>query len=124
MNEILWLARIFGPFLLIMGLWALLRTEELDRAWNSMKANPGLFFLGGVLNLLVGLSVLSTYSSWSFGLPLLLTLFGWLWVIRGCCALFAPDKVIAWADAMESNRKPLCFVPIVWGFLLCILAFF
>jgi len=123
MDHVMWLARIFGPLFFIAGLWTLLRGEEVRKMWSSVKSNPGLFYLNGMLNLFFGFFILSTYHSWSFGLALLLTLIGWLYVIRGIIVLFMPEKVMEFADKMEDKQKMLAFIPLVIGFLLSWLAF-
>lgn len=123
MDHVMWLARIFGPLFFIAGLWMVLRTEEARKMWSSVKSNPGLFYLSGILNLFFGFFILSTYHAWTFGLALLLTLFGWIYVIRGIMVLFMPEKVMEFADKIEDKHKTLALIPLVVGFLLSWLAF-
>lgn len=120
----MWLARIFGPFFLIMGLWMFLRTDDVQKMWNSVKNTPILMFFGAVLNLLIGLTILSTYRAWSFGIPLLLTLLGYFMVIRALGALFMQDKCVAMTEKMVGMGKKLSFIPLVVGALLSFYAFF
>lgn len=121
--DVYWLARIIGPFFFIMGLWMYLRGDEIQKIWDSIKANPALFYIGGVLNLLIGLTMLSTYSSWSFGIPLLLTLLGYLITIRGIVSIFAPERVIEMTERLLPMQKSISLIPLVIGFLLSLYAF-
>lgn len=118
MDCILWLARIFGPFFLIMGLWALLRNDDVQRTWNSIKNTPPLFYLGGVLNLLIGFTMLSTYHAWTFGIPVLLTLVGYFMILRGVCVLFVPNKVIEYTEKLMTYGNKPSFIPLTIGLLL------
>ena len=123
MDHILWLARIFGPFYFIIGLWVLTRQDDLQKMANSCRSNPGLFYMGAMLNLLIGLGVLSTYNTWSFGLAVLITIIGWVWVIRGLLAFFAPEKYLSLCDKMDAKRSQWGILWMVVGFLLSWLAF-
>lgn len=123
MDHILWLARIFGPFFFIIGLWMIFRLEDIQKVWNSIRNTPGLFYIGGLLNLLIGLTVLSTYHSWTWGLPVLLTIIGWLMLLRGLLVLFAPEKVLSWTEGLSPFSKSWAVLPLVIGILLSWLAF-
>jgi len=122
--DAMWLARIFGPFFFVMGLWMLLRNDDLQRLWNAVKNTPPFIYLGAVLNLLIGFTMLSTYSSWTFGIPLLLTLIGYLSVIRGLMGLFVTNKLLEFTERMMGMGKSLAYIPLVIGVLLSFWAFF
>lgn len=124
MDHVMWLARIFGPFFFIIGLWMFLRTDDMKKMWNAVKNTPPLMYFGAVLNLLIGLTMLSTYSGWSFGIPVLLTIIGYLMVIRGVMALFASDKCVEMTEKMMNMGKTLSYIPLVIGALITIYAFF
>lgn len=123
MDHVLWLARIFGPFFFIVGLWMVFRTDDLQKVWNSFKNNPGIYSLTGMLNLIVGLAILATYNSWSCGLPVLLTLAGWLVLIRGVLTLFIPETMLALSDRLLPMHKTLAIIPLLLGILISYLAF-
>lgn len=126
MEQAVWLASIFGPMLIVISLWTLLRTQEIDRLWTSVKATPAAFYLGAILNLLIGFTILSLYNSWSPSLAVLVTILGYLQVIRGILALFCHDKMLKWSQKLISNRN-FCYIaaiPLVYGLLLFWLGFF
>ena len=123
MDHVLWLARILGPFMLIIGIWMLLRHDDLLRLWNYAKNNVGFMYLGAILNLLVGLTVLSTYSHWSWNLAVLLPIIGWISLIRGCLVLFACDWVMSRSERLIPFLKPLAIIPLFFGICLTYIAF-
>lgn len=123
MDHVYWLARILGPLFTIMGIWMIVRNKDVMKVWISVKANSASLYMGGVLNLLIGLTVLSTYSEWSWHLATLITLVGWISVIRGLLVLFAPEWVMARATAMEPFSKVWAIIPLFFGLLISYLAF-
>lgn len=124
MENAIWLASIFGPFLTILGLWMLLYSENLMKIFTSMKSTPGAFYLGGILNLLLGLTVLAEYNMWHWSsLTVLVTLLGWVLLLRGICVLFVPQLVIRMTMTHPTVVKTLGLVPFIWGLLLSWLAF-
>lgn len=126
MEQAVWLASIFGPILIVISLWVLLKTNEVDRLWTSVKATPAAYYLGACLNLLIGFTILSLYNRWSMELAVLVTLLGYLQVIRGILALFCHDKMIKWSQKLISNPnfRLISAIPLVYGLLLFWLGFF
>lgn len=119
----MWLAGIFGPFMAIIGLWMLLYHDNVVKITNSIKSTPGAFYMGGVFNLLVGLTILSEYDSWMHGVACLVTLLGWVMIIRGILALFIPQLVIKLTMTNRTFLKVMGVIPLVWGLALCWFAF-
>ena len=124
MQNAMWLASIFGPFMTILGLWMLLYADNLMKVWNAAKNAPASFYFGGVSHLLIGLAILSQYDMWSWDAYVLVTLLGWVLVIRGVMTLFVPQLLIQLCMSNTSFMKVMGIIPLVWGLALCWLAFF
>lgn len=123
MQNAMMVASIFGPFLMILGIWMLFYQDNLTKVCTSVKNTPGLLYVIGVINLLMGLFVLSQYSSWMWGLPFLVTLFGWVILIRGLCSFFIPHFLTHKKALSSSYLKLKGVILLVWGFGMCWLAF-
>lgn len=82
MIDIFRLASIFGPILCILGIWVLFRSKDLEAIWTGIEKQPALLFTGGILNLLIGFTVLSFYSGLSLDALLLISMIGYLSVLR------------------------------------------
>jgi hypothetical protein len=124
MQNALWLASIFGPFLTIIGLWMLLFSENLMKVWTALKSSPVAFYFSGWVNLLIGLTILSQYDMWSWDGFVLVTILGWVLVIRGIMALFVPQMLVKCTMCNSNFMKIQGIIPLVWGLALCWLAFF
>lgn len=123
MQNAMWLASIFGPFMTIVGLWMLLYADNLMKVWNAIKSSAASLYFVGAVNLLIGLTILSQYDMWSWDTHVLVTILGWYSVIRGVMALFVPQLYI---QIMSNTNfmKIMGIIPLVWGLALSWLAFF
>ena len=121
-NAALWLASIFGPFLVILGLWMLIYCDQYAKVVSTIKGSAGLLYLKSVGNLLVGFTVLSQYDTWGWNLLALVTLLGWVMVVKGVLGLFAP-QVCHNMMSRKNNCKVCGFIPLVWGALLSYVGF-
>lgn len=121
---VFWLASIFGPLLLINGIWCLVYKENLVKIISSIKANPAAFWLFGFLNLFLGLFIISYYNVWDMNMGIFVTLLGWVLLIRGLLSFFAPKTLIAYTMTNPKFIKIFGFIPLIWGVILCWIAFF
>jgi hypothetical protein len=122
MDNAIWLANIFGPFLVIIGLWTLLYLDNHTKVCTSVRNTPGLFYMMGMINLLIGLVIISMYNRWNWNLAILVTLLGWVTAIRGVLIFFAPQLMIK-AGQRRNSCITFGVVRLVVGILLCWLAF-
>ncbi len=123
MQNAMWLASIFGPLMVINGLWMLFYHENISKIMTSVKNTPALFHSCAMINLLLGLAIVSQYNMWMMALPVFVTLLGWLLIIRGVMALFVPQMMLKMMIGKGANTKVWGFVTFIWGLLLCWLAF-
>jgi hypothetical protein len=123
MQNAMWLASIFGPLLMIIGVWMLFYHENMVKVCTSCKNTPAVQYLWGVVNVLIGLTILSQYNLWAWNLPLLVTLLGWVTLIRGVMALFVPQLLMKLVMNDPGWLKIKGIIPLIWGFGLCWLAF-
>ena len=126
MDEAIWVASIFGPILIVLGLWVLFRTRDVDRFWTSIKATPAVFYIGAMLNLLIGFTILSLYNEWSMHIAVLVTIFGYMQAIRGVLSFLCTESVMKWSQNIMNHPslRLLGIVPVVYGLLLSWVGFF
>jgi len=122
MQSAIGLASIFGPLLMILGVWMLFYHDHMVKVCASVKNTPGLVYVLAVIGLLIGLTTVNNYNMWVMDLSVLVTLFGWVALIRGLMWLFVPHVIMKWAHD-TTWMKVRGIVPLVWGFGLCWLAF-
>jgi hypothetical protein len=123
MQHAMCLASIFGPFLMILGFWKLFYRSNVTKVITSIKTTPGVMYMLGVINLLVGLTVVSMFNMWVWNISLLVTLVGWALLVRGLLAFFFPQVLVHKKMATPGYFKVKGVVLLVWGFFLCWFAF-
>ena len=98
--------------------------------WHSggfMRWKAPLLFVAGLITLSIGLAIVLGHNIWSGGvLPVVITLFGWIQLIRGLIFLLAPpDALASLSEHMDFEK----FLPIaaaialILGFYLTFMGF-
>ncbi|WP_420421615.1 hypothetical protein [Simkania sp.] len=117
------LAAIFGPILLIIGVWTLLYQENVKKMSESIKKTPGIMYIGGVINLIIGLTVINISPQWQLELSVLVTIFGWVCFLRGLIIFFLPNLMTKVSKAQTNTFLFFGLLSVVWGLALCWLAY-
>jgi len=123
-NAALWLAGIFGPTLVILGLWKLIYSDTFMKVLNSVKASHGLLYYSSAAYIWVGLTVISQYNMWDMTAFVLVTILGWFMVARGILGLFAPQMLLDMYFKRPGCAKFCGVLSLAWGVLLSWVAFF
>ena len=87
----LFLAKLFGIYLLIMAvLWAV-RGEVISKVIEEFLASRPMLFLSGLLALVVGIAMAIGHSVWELNWRGLITLFGYLSIAKGIARIGFPE---------------------------------
>jgi hypothetical protein len=124
MASALIIAKTFGPFLAIVGLWMLLFGDNVAKIMTAIKNSPGAQYASALLLLLIGLFLINSYNVWMANMLIFVTLLGWVAFIRGVLGLYMPQLMVS---VFLSNRKWNRFfgiIPRVWGLILIWLGFY
>ena len=123
-NAAMWLASIFGPLLVILGLWKLLYSDVFLKVVTTVKNSAGLMYYSSVIYMWIGFTVLSQYDLWDMNVLVLVTLLGWVMIVRGILGLFIPQMLINMYLGNVGFTKVCGLIPLVWGIVLCWVGFF
>ncbi len=92
----IYLARLFGLGMLLMCAMFAVRPEVALAAIQSMMVNPGLLLMAGLFAFVAGLAVVIGHNRWSGGvLTIVVTVLGWLTLIKGVAVLVARPPALA-----------------------------
>ncbi|NNM43613.1 MAG: hypothetical protein HKM07_04655 [Chlamydiae bacterium] len=119
METIHWLATMFGPLLIVRGIWtSVFASRHVKKvAKDHHDAHCGLL---GFFNLVLGLLILSLYNHWSMTMPVLITILGWAFVIRAISILFLPHI----CEVKKANAyKIIGIVLVIWGIAISSIGF-
>jgi putative exporter of polyketide antibiotics len=92
----LFLSRLLGLYCIICALSMMVRKQAILAMVTALLDNPMAMFLLGIFTLLAGLAMILAHNLWS-GHPLvvIVTLVGWLTLIKGLLFLFLPPQMAA-----------------------------
>ena len=93
MSTSLYIARLMGPVLLVMGLGMVVEHETVSRISGDFLSNLSLIYLAGILTLLAGLVIVNAHNLWIADWRVIITVFGWLAVIGGVLRILLPSQV-------------------------------
>lgn len=114
----LFLAKLIGLFFLIVSVALALRKDEIVETSKEMLRDRGLLLIIGSGRVAVGLALALSHSIWTGGaLPIVVTLIGWLTLLRGLVVLFTPgERLTALFAATRFEQNYYAYVAI--GFAL------
>jgi putative exporter of polyketide antibiotics len=96
MSRTVFLARLIGLYCVLISLAMAAHRHATVETVTALIQTPAVLFLAGIVALVAGLAMVLGHNIWSGGaLPVIVTLVGWITLIRGLLVLFLP----AGADA-------------------------
>jgi hypothetical protein len=126
MQTSVFLARLIGPVMLVVGLAVFANQRAFRDMAEEFLASRALLFLSGLLIMPMGLAIVLTHKVWTADWRVLITLFGWLNAIGGAVRLLAPDTVMRTGRAMLRQPYFTTIAAAIWvalGLLFCLFGF-
>jgi hypothetical protein len=109
------LAKLFGIYLLIVGAVCIVRREAMFGAIDELLADRPAIFLSGVIALVIGIAMAIGHSVWEPNWRGLITLIGYLSIVKGITRIGFPDVPKKVAGGLRNG-------PLVWIWLGLVLA--
>jgi hypothetical protein len=100
----LFLAQIIGVYLVFIGLVLLTRYNELRHIVIEAFNNRVIIFVGGIFTLSVGLIIVLIHNTWEASPAVIITILGWLTVLKSLLYLFLPQRTLARLAQFINNR--------------------
>ncbi|MDH7794924.1 MULTISPECIES: hypothetical protein [unclassified Beijerinckia] len=100
-------ARVLGPFLAIVTAVAAYRMPTMAAMFSDFFANGAVVWITGALLLLCGMIIIALHQYWRAPAAVLISLFGWLLVLRGAIVLVAPNLMIRGGEALMPHQTLL-----------------
>jgi hypothetical protein len=119
-----------GPVLLVMGLGMALGLLAEGEAYSSLMkefiGSRALIFITGVLALVAGLAIVNAHNLWVKDWRVIITILGWLFIVRGLVNLLFPATAQTLGDRMVGSQVGIvagAAVTFVLGAILCIMGY-
>ena len=121
------LARIIGPYMLIAAIAIYANRDIFDRLIDDIEDQPLLLMSMGAFTLILGLLMLQFHNVWSLDWRVLVTLIGWITLIKGALVIIAPQSFIKIAKHYKSNDTLLniqAVIAVFFGIFMSYMGYF
>jgi hypothetical protein len=102
METSIYLAKLMGPIYLVIAIGMLLNRDHFRAVAKEVAASPALFYLSGVLALVIGGLIVLLNNVWS-GWPVVITLVGWAAILKGIVRTVLPTQATSWVAKVTAN---------------------
>ena len=105
MTPSIFIARILGPVLLIIGIGLLLEGDSFRAMAGEFLRDQGLIYVTGILTLAAGLAILNVHHVWTRDWRVLITIFGWLFLIGGIMRILAMSMAQRVGESVIAHQR-------------------
>ena len=120
----IFLARLLGPVFLIVGASILFNPKVFRDIAAEVVRSVTLVYLFGFIDFAAGLAIVITHNVWLASWPVLITLIGWLLLIRGTVRVLIPETVMGYAAKVLGNKQLIPVAGVVTGIIGLVLCYF
>jgi hypothetical protein len=124
MQTSVFLARLLGPLLLAVGAGILLNPKAFHSMANEVVRSVTLVYLFGLLDFAAGLAIVLTHNVWVASWRVLITLIGWLMLVRGAVRILIPEMIMRYAAGIIRNKLLVPVAGAVTGILGLVFCYF
>lgn len=118
--------QLFGLAYAAMGLGGLIKKDAYQHVIEDYAGSRGLLLLSGLLALTLGFLLVAFHNVWVVGWALLITIFGWLALIKGLMILAFPGFYTGLSGRMKKSpglMRVYAAIVLLLGVLFLVLGF-
>ena len=123
MDTSLFIARLIGPIFVIVGIGLLLNGDRYRAVIDEVMSSHTLLYFFGAIALTGGLAIVLTHNVWLWDWPVIITIVGWLMIVRGSLRIVFPQQVEDLARKMVAGWSKILLISgllvITLGAFLC-----
>ena len=118
--------QLLGIVYFVIGIGIVINRDYYLRMFDGFIENSAVMYLGGCMSLIVGFLLVTFHNEWTASWSVIITIIGWLALIKGFCLFLVPKLFIRMIRAMKEKPKLITYhtlFVIVLGFLCMVLGF-
>jgi len=118
--------QVFSLYYIAVGIGILVNPQFYKRIFEEFIERTSILYLGGVIALGVGYFIVAFHNTWTKDLSVIITIVGWLALVKGILIFICPGLMIAVTKAIISKERNLriqAVVVIILGLLFAFLGF-
>ena len=124
MQASIFLARLLGPLLLLPGIGLLINQRAFRTMASEVIGSITLVYLFGLMDFAAGLAILLVHNVWVADWRVIITLLGWLLLIRGVARVLIPETLMGYAKTIMRGQNVYLISGIVLSLLGLVLCYF
>ncbi len=113
MQPAVFIARLMGPLLVVIGVGVLLNVANYSAMIAEAAHSPTLIYISGLLTLPLGLAILNVHRAWTSDWRVIITILGWLLVIGGVIRIVLPQFTATLATTLYSGTAGLVIFAVI-----------
>ena len=117
------IAQIIGLLFSIDAVGVLINTVIYRRMVEEFTESPALRYLGGILALFFGLFILNFNNAWTADWTVIITIIGWLSVVKGVLLIVFPKVYLNFSNWMRMGDAMMRYIGIIYLLLGLFLTF-
>jgi uncharacterized membrane protein len=117
-----YLAEIWGISMVVSSLALLIKEKHLKRLFAKIESEESLF-MWGLISFVIGIAMVLVHNIWVQNWQVIVTILGWLSLIKGLSLLFLPELAKNWSKKIE-NAPFLPFALIIAVFIGLAITYF
>lgn len=107
METSLLLARLIGPLFVLIGIGILINHKHYAAMISRFMESPDLYYMSGMLAFVAGIAVVLHHNLWVADWRVVITLLGWISVLKGAVRIVFPTFGSGIAKAYADSRALL-----------------
>ena len=126
METSIFVGRLLGPAFIVLAIATVARQASFRVVIDAYTNSPALNYVVGLLALLGGLALVLVHNVWSPDWRVLITLIGWITILRGLVTIFAPQWIAGIGSRLLANRAAFlgsAALAFAIGAVLCFFAY-
>lgn len=120
----IFLAKTIGLYLVIISAALMLKADEFKPMMLDMLRNPSLVLFSGIMALIFGILIVVSHNVWVMDWRVIITLLGWLTLLKGVGRLFYPEFVMKKATKCVENKTSYNIMMLITLFIGLVLLYF
>ncbi|MDD5496669.1 MAG: hypothetical protein PHP46_06185 [Candidatus Omnitrophica bacterium] len=125
-NSVL-LAKFLGPFIIVIGLGLFLNPKKFRKVIKEFISSASLVYVSGLMTFVMGLAIVIFNNIWAMDWRLIITVFGWLTLIKGAWFIIMPETLTKMSGFFLKHAERI-FIPwaimLALGLFLCVKGYF
>jgi uncharacterized membrane protein len=90
----IFIAKLLGPIFVLVGIALPLKRQMFRTIVQEFIQSATLLYLAGFFGLLGGLALVLTHNVWVLDWRLIITLIGWITIVRAVITIFQPQWIV------------------------------